>query len=330
MSELRWNRLAGEWVVTATHRQERTFLPPAEFCPLCPTKPGGFETEIDRPQYEIAVFQNRFPSLRTPPPLPAIDGNDVFAVAPAVGECEVIVYTSDHHATMGSMPIERIESLVDVWIDRTQELGKRDDVAYVFIFENRGEAMGVTLHHPHGQLYAYPFVPPVVARELAGFRAYRTEGRGCMLCDMRASDIGAGRAIDEAPATTTVIPFAARYPYEAHIVMNRHVAALPSLTGDERSGLARAIRRLVRGYDALFDRVFPYVMAVHQAPTQGDGDYHAHIEFYPPMRTAEKLKYLAGSEIGAGMFINDTLPEERAAVLRDAIRRANEPEDATP
>lgn len=324
MSELRFNRLLGQWVAIATHRQDRTFLPPADACPLCPTQPGGFQTEIPEPAYEIVVFENRFPSLTTPPPVPSIEGTALSRVAPALGTCEVIVYTSDHDASIASMPLDRVEELIDVWIDRTNELSARQEIAYVFIFENRGEAMGVTLHHPHGQLYAYPFMPPVIAAELAQFDLYASEQRGCLLCDSRVENVAAGRSVDEGPFTTTLIPFAARYPYEAHILPNRHVRRLSDLDGEERRSLARALRRLVRGYDALFDRRFPYVMAVHQAPCHGEPEYHLHIEFYPPMRSAHKLKYLAGSELGAGMFINDTRPEERAVELRAAILRAEE------
>jgi UDPglucose--hexose-1-phosphate uridylyltransferase len=309
MSELRFNRLSGQWVAVATHRQDRTFLPPEDACPLCSGKP------------EIVVFENDFPTLSTPPPQPAIEGTALFRTAPSLGTCEVIVYSPDHDASMASMSIDRIAELVDVWAARTAELSARPDIAYVFIFENRGEAMGVTLHHPHGQLYAYPFIPPVIRAELAQFKGYREEHGGCLLCATREEDVTAGRSIDDSAAMTTLMPFAARYPYEAHVVPKRHVPMLADLDEQERRALAVALRRLVRGYDRLFERPFPYVMAIHQAPHQTDSDYHLHVEFFPPMRSESKLKYLAGSELGAGMFINDTLPEERAAELRVAIAR---------
>jgi UDPglucose--hexose-1-phosphate uridylyltransferase len=312
MSELRFNRLLGTWVAIATHRQDRTFLPPPNACPLCHR--GS----------EIVVFDNDFPSLSMPAPAPAVEETELFRVAEAIGICEVIVYTPDHDASLGSLSIERIADLIDVWIDRTTELSARPEIEYIFIFENRGEAMGVTLHHPHGQLYAYPFIPPVIAEELAQFERYSNEYGGCLFCAMRAENIIAGRSVDDGATVTTLIPFAARFPYEAHIVPNRHVRTLGELDRDERRDLAVALRRLVRGYDGLFDRAFPYVMAIHQAPAREDGEYHLHIEFYPPMRSENKLKYLAGSELGAGMFINDTLPEERAVELRAAILRESE------
>jgi UDPglucose--hexose-1-phosphate uridylyltransferase len=312
MSELRFNRLLGAWVAIATHRQDRTFLPPPDRCPLCSDNP------------EIFVFENDFPTLSTPAAQAAINGTAVFPTAPSIGSCEVIVYTPEHDASIASMSLDRIVNLIDVWAQRTAALSARPDIAYVFIFENRGEAMGVTLHHPHGQLYAYPFVPPVISAELVQFKRYRDEHAGCLLCAMRAEDVTAGRSIDDSPSVTTLIPFAARYPYEAHLVPKRHVRSLTELDAQERRDLARSLRRLVRGYDRLFERPFPYVMAIHQAPHRDDSDYHLHVEFYPPMRSESKLKYLAGSELGAGMFINDTLPEERAATLRAAIERAAE------
>src|SRR4051812_30054683 len=166
MSELRWNPLLGEWTATATARQARTFLPPENYCPLCPTEPGGFPTEIPRPTYDIVAFENKFPSLRSEPPEPAVEGDDLYPVRPAKGVCEVVVYTPNHSSTLANEAVEQIYKLVLVWTDRFNDLSKLDFIEYVFIFENKGEAVGVTLHHPHGQIYAYPFVPPYIKREL--------------------------------------------------------------------------------------------------------------------------------------------------------------------
>ncbi|MDQ3686482.1 MAG: galactose-1-phosphate uridylyltransferase, partial [Acidobacteriota bacterium] len=154
MSELRWNPLLGEWVATATHRQQRTFLPPADFCPLCPTKPGGFPTEVPESSYDIAVFENRFPSMRPDPEEPAIEGTELYPVRPSAGVCEVVLYSPRHTSTLAAEPVEQIYKLVQVWTDRFRELSALEFVHYVFIFENKGEAIGVTLHHPHGQIYA--------------------------------------------------------------------------------------------------------------------------------------------------------------------------------
>jgi UDPglucose--hexose-1-phosphate uridylyltransferase len=327
MSELRWNPVLGEWVMTATHRQDRTFLPPREFCPLCPTRPGLPPTELERETFDIAVFDNRFPSLELEPPEPAVEGTDLTPVDPAFGACEVVVYTPIHDATLASLPITRIRHLIEVWAHRTVTLGAIEGIDYVYVFENKGEAIGVTLHHPHGQIYAYPMIPPVLQRESANARAHLERTGQCLWCALDEQERADGRRVvfDQAGWTATV-PFFARWPYEVHLVPQRHVGWLHELGGDEVDGLARALRRLVRAYDALFGFSLPYVMAIHQRPTDG-GDHegvHLHLELYPPNRTATKLKYLAGSEAGAGAFINDTLPEETAPALRDADARADQ------
>lgn len=322
MSELRWNPLLGEWVATATHRQERTFLPPPDFCPLCPTREGGFRTEVPAPDYEIVVFENKFPSLRREPPAPAVEESELYRVRPAQGVCEVVLYTPRHTTTLAEESVVQIERLIRVWADRFAELDGLDYVRYVYIFENKGEEIGVTLHHPHGQIYGYPFIPPIIARELERARAHRERTGRNLIADIVAEELRDGRRVVwEGERFVACIPFFARWPYETHIYAKRHVEALTDLSAEERCELARVLKRLLVGFDRLFARSFPYVMALHGRPSDG-GDYSYydfHIEFYPPMRAADKLKYLAGSEIGAGMFINDTLAEEKAAELRARI-----------
>ena len=322
MSELRWNPLLGEWVATATHRQERTFLPPADFCPLCPTKEGGFPTEVPESTYDIVVFENRFPSLRSDPPPPAVEATELYSVRPGQGVCEVVLYSPNHNSTLAQEPVEQIYKLVRVWRDRFLKLGALDFVDYVFEFENKGEAIGVTLHHPHGQIYAYPFIPPRIKRELEQSRAHQA-GRGrCLLCDIVADERADGRRIiAENGSFVAYIPFFAGYPYEVHIASLRHLQALTDLQEAEERDLAGILKMVLAAYDKLFNLSFPYIMAIHQRPTDAEAYdyYHFHIEFYPPLRTATKLKYLAGSETGAGMFINDTLAEEKAAELRSHV-----------
>ena len=323
MSELRWNPLLGEWVATATHRQERTFLPPADFCPLCPTHKGGFPTEVPESNYDIVVFENRFPSLRPNPPAPAVQGSELYPVRPAQGVCEVVLYSSDHTATLARETVEQIYQLVRVWTDRFQELGALPFVKYVFVFENKGEAIGVTLHHPHGQIYAYPFIPPVVARELQQCRAHHERKGSCLLCDILTEEQRDGRRIvAENASFVAFIPFCARWPYELHIYSRRHLQALTEMTEPEQRDLATMLKMVLVAFDGLFNISFPYMMVIHQRPVDGGSydDYHFHIEFYPPLRTATKLKYLAGSETGAGLFINDTLAEEKAAELRTHVK----------
>jgi UDPglucose--hexose-1-phosphate uridylyltransferase len=324
VSELRWNPLLGEWVATATHRQERTFLPPADFCPLCPTKPGGFPTEVPEPEYDIAVFENRFPSLKSDPPAPAIDATELYDVRPGQGICEVILYTPHHTATLADEPVEQIHKLVKVWTDRFRELDARSFVKYVFIFENKGEAIGVTLHHPHGQIYAFPFIPPRVARELEQSLAHYQRTGHCLICDLILEERRDGRRIvAENESFLAFVPFFARYPYEVHIYPTRHLQALPDLEETEQRDLAAMLKTILVAYDRLFDLSFPYMMVLHGRPSDGENydHYHFHIEFYPPLRTATKLKYLAGSETGAGMFINDTLAEEKAGELRQHVEK---------
>ena len=322
MNQLRWDPTLQEWVAYATHRQDRTFLPPAEYCPLCPTKPGGFPTEVPRESYEIAVFENRFPSFAPDAPEPEEKGSVLTPTAPGRGVCEVVLYSDEHDATLAGMSEGRIRNLVEVWADRYEELGSLDFVQYVFIFENKGEAIGVTLHHPHGQIYAYPFIPPRPARELRAAREYRSGDR-CLHCDLLSEEHEDGRRIvAKGEHFTAFVPFYAHFPYEAHVYARRCTPSIADLNGEERGDLARVLKQLLVGYDHLFGFSLPYMMVMHQAPSDGEdyrGVAHFHIEFYPPNRTADKLKYLAGSETGAGAFIMDVLPEVSAETLRGKI-----------
>lgn len=322
MSELRWNPLLGEWVATATHRQERTFMPPEDFCPLCPTEEGGFPTEVPESDYDIVVFENRFPSLRTHPETPVVEGSELCPVRPSQGVCEVVLYSPNHSSTLAQESVVQIDKLIQVWTDRFRELGTLDFVKYVFIFENKGEAIGVTLHHPHGQIYAYPFVPPRITRELYQAQTHHERDGGCLLCNIIEEELRDGRRIvAENDSFVAFVPFFARWPYEVHIYSKRHFQALTDIVRAEQKQLAVMLKMVLVAYDRLFNISFPYMMVIHQRPTDGGAYdyYHFHIEFYPPLRTATRLKYLAGSETGAGMFINDTLPEDKAAELRTHI-----------
>jgi UDPglucose--hexose-1-phosphate uridylyltransferase len=319
MSELRWNPLLGEWVITARHRQQRTFLPPANFCPFCPARPGGPPTEVPEPDYDIVVFENRFPSLKSEPDEPAVAATDLYPVRPSQGVCEVVLYSPRHTSSLAEEPVEQTLKLVNVWADRTRDLGRLEFVDYVFVFENKGEEVGVTLTHPHGQIYAYPFVPPSILRELEQSRE-RMQTRGtCLICDISAEEKRDGRRIvAENDSFRSYIPFFARWPYEVHIVSRRHVGSIDLLDARERMDLASILKSVLMAFDGLFSRPFPYMMALHQTPMDGrdHGHYHFHVEFYPPMRAANRLKYLASSELGAGTFINDTMAEEKAAEMR--------------
>ena len=317
--DLRRDELHGEWVIVSTGRQERTFLPPDEHCPLCPTALGGFATEIPAANFEIAVFENRFPSFRSD----ADDPGDFPIRQRAVGYCEVVVYSPGHALTLRIMPRSAVRALIDVWADRYEELAARPEVEYVFIFENRGREIGVTLTHPHGQIYAFPYIPPRVGQEHEA-AARHGSIESCLMCDLvlRATHDGS-RVVATAPGFVAFVPFAARVPYEIHVAAAEHRESLLDLMRDERDGLAAILCDVQRAYDELWGFDMPYTMSMHQRATddivrQGE---HLHIEFMPPYRSRDKLKYLAGVETGAGTFINDTLPEEKAAELRAVLER---------
>jgi UDPglucose--hexose-1-phosphate uridylyltransferase len=299
MPELRFDPLRQEWVAYNTERNDRTFLP-TSFCPLCPSGVDG-DSEIPLDDFEVVVFENRFPALAS--------------------GCEVVVYTADHHRTLAQLPVERVRLLVDVWSDRYESLGSRPEFQYVFIFENKGEEIGVTLHHPHGQIYALPFIPPVAAHELEASRRHLDSSGRCLHCDEVERELAGERVVFQRGSMIAFIPHAARWPYEVHVYPRRHVASVSELNGQERDDLAAALVEVASAYDRHFGFSTPYVMAMHQAPTDGRPwpEAHLHVEFYPPHRRSDRLKHLAGVELGAGTFVNDTRPEETADQLRQAV-----------
>lgn len=314
-SELRWHPLRGEWVAYASHRQNRTFLPPPEFNPLAPTVDPQHPTEVPAGDWEVAVFENLFPTLSAaaadPPP-------SIVDTRPGRGACEVVVFTQDPESSLGALPLAQIELILEVWAERTRELGARDDVLYVFPFENRGVEVGVTLHHPHGQIYAYPFVPPIPARELELQRAHLEAHGSGLLEDLIGAELADGRRmLYTGERAVAWLPVCARYPYEVWIAPRRAAPTVDDLDPAERADFARALKTVLLKYDRLWDRPFPYVLVLHQAPTDSrpHPEAHLHVEIYPPLRMPNRLKFLAGSELGAGAFTADTLPEDKAAEL---------------
>jgi len=319
---MRWHPLLEEWVAVAAHRQVRPISlgkTPAgtkqQSCPFCP---GGAEG-INAP-FEFAVFENKFPSFtREPDAVTLGQPGDLYRSEPGKGICEVVLYSPHHNSTLAGESRENIGKLVEVWRDRYIELGKLPYIKYVYEFENKGAVIGVTLGHPHGQIYAFPFIPPRVKTELAAERRYKAKHRRCMLCDMvRREKASGARVVELTPKFTAYVPYFARYPYEIHISPRRHVGSLAGMTRAERWDLAGILKTVLMKYDSLFGFSFPYIMLMHQEPTDGHQyrHHHFHIEFFPPHRSADKIKYLAGCESGAGTFINDTIPEEKAAELR--------------
>jgi UDPglucose--hexose-1-phosphate uridylyltransferase len=315
-AHLRWHPFRAEWIAYATHRQHRTFLPPAEYNPLAPTTDAAHPTEVPAGPWEVAAFENLFPTLtlaaHDPPKL-------MVPTAPGLGVCEVVVFTPNPRGSLGALPLGHLELVIDVWADRYVDLGDRPEIHYVFPFENRGVEVGVTLHHPHGQIYAYPFVPPIPARELEQQRAhFEQHGTGLLetiLTRELAEDI---RLIYRGPHAVAFMPAWARYPYEVWIASSRGAPSLAALNRDERRDFARALKTTLLKLDGLWDRPFPYVLAFHQAPTDGldHPEAHVHAEIYPAFRMPGRLKYLAGSELGAGVFTADTAPEEKVRELQ--------------
>ncbi len=318
MPDLRFDPLRKEWVAYATERNDRTFLP-TDFCPLCPSGVGG-NSEVPLDAFEVVVFENRFPAFGP-------DRNGGRPVRPPTTGCEVVVYTPEHQMTLAQLPVERVRLLVDVWADRYAALGSRPDVAYVYIFENKGEEIGVTLHHPHGQIYALPFVPPFAETELRAAREHRASTGRCLHCDQLEVETEGPRMLFAEGSVAAFVPHAARWPYEVHVYPRRHVGSIADLDDTERWDLAEALLRVTGTYDQHFGFSTPYVMAMHQAPTDGGArpEAHLHIEFYPPHRRGDRLKHLAGVELGAGTFVNDTKPEDTAAQLRRAARKRTKP-----
>ncbi|MGY4515963.1 galactose-1-phosphate uridylyltransferase [Lysobacter sp. HA18] len=313
---LRRHPLRDEWITYAAYRQDRTFLPPPEYNPLAVTVDAGAPTELPVGDWDVAVFDNRFPSLSlAADEVPA----SIVDTAPGTGKCEVVVFTQDRLSSLGRLPLSHIELLLQVWADRTARLGALDEIRYVLPFENRGAEVGVTLHHPHGQIYAYPSVPPVPARMQQVAEAYHARtGRG-VLRDHIAREIeDAQRIVYRGDHAVAFVPAAARYPYEVWVATIEPVATFRDLSDAQRTDLARALKTVLMKYDAMWDRPFPYLMAWYQAPLDGrpHPESHLHAEFYPPYRTRDRLKYLAGTELAAGWFAMDALPEDKARDLQ--------------
>ena len=303
---MRWNPSRQEWVTYSSTRQARTVFPPKEYCPLCPGAELNFPTEIPFKNFEVAVFPNRWSSFNTNKNQDIVKGLEVKS---SDGTCEVVVYSSNHLDTIAQMPLERIELLFSAWSDRYINLLKRDDIEYVMPFENRGEECGVTLHHPHGQIYAYPFIPPVIQKEVDVFNK-----ENFILKLM--NDLEKKYFVYQDDYVIAAVPPFARYAYEVWIMPKRQIPGPWQFTDQEYKSFAIALKKLVKGYDNFIGRRCPYIMGLHAAPNLDDKNFHFHMEFYPPLRHGDKPKVLAGSESMAGVFIMDVLPEETAIELR--------------
>ena len=320
-SQLRYDPLVDEWVAIAAHRQTRTFLPPSDACPLCPSS-SRFASEIPAPGYDVVVFENQFPSFsdRIQPGEPD-ELTPLVPVRPGLGRCEVVCFTSDHNASFGSLPASRVRTVVEALAQRTAAMSALPDVAQVFPFENRGVEIGVTLHHPHGQIYAYPTVPPRTAAMLraAARHAERTGGRNLYADVLAAEQQARVRVVAANEHWTAYVPAAARWPFEVHLAPHRQVPDLPALSAAERDAFGPLYLDVLRRFDALFDKPMPYISAWHQAVVGTGRELgYLHLQLFSIRRAADKLKYLAGSESAMGVFVNDVVPEKAAELLRDA------------
>lgn len=301
--ELRHDPIHDEWISIAAERQDRTHLPSAKDCPLCPSR-SGHPTEIPAADYDVVVFENRFPSYAGP------------------GRCEVVCFTSDHDGAFADLPPTRLGTLGRALVDRSAALEGLDGVEYVYAFENRGEEIGVTMTHPHGQIYGYPFVPPRVARALDGARRHRDETGRCAWCDEIAAELATGeRVVAETDGFVAFVPRAPRWPFEVHVGPRRHMPDLAALAEGERDELLGLQADVMARFGGLFPGPPPTIQAIFQAPARAGRDlWHLHLEAFTTRRSAAKLKYLAGSESGAGAFVNDVIPERAAAILRERQR----------
>ncbi len=318
MAELRWNPLTKDWVMIASHRQNRPQMP-KDWCPFCPGSGKVPDT------YEVYEYDNDFPALSQTPPVPDDVATALYKTRPAYGKCEVILYSPNHTITLPELPVGHIRKLVDLWTERFLEMSKDENIKYVFIFENRGEVVGVTMPHPHGQIYGYSYIPKKLELELASSKEHFDETGRCLFCDMLKDEIAQKeRIIFENEDFIVFLPFYSEYPYGIYIASKAHKQNLAQFTEREKDNLAKTVKAAAGTLDNLFDYPFPYMMCMHQDPVNS-GDfsdiYHFHIEFFPPMRSKEKQKFNASSETGAWAHCNPTAPEEKAQELREAYAR---------
>ncbi|MFD9910537.1 galactose-1-phosphate uridylyltransferase [Streptomyces sp. NPDC059063] len=318
-SVIRRDPLLGDSVAIASHRQGRTYHPPADECPLCPST-GERRTEIPDSSYDVVVFENRFPSL-----------------AGGAGRCEVVCFTSDHTASFADLTEDQAALVLEAWTDRTAELSHLPSVEQVFCFENRGAEIGVTLGHPHGQIYAYPFTTPRTALMLRSLADHWAKTGRNLFDDVLAVESAAERVVLETGHWVAFVPYAAHWPYEVHLYPKRRVPDLLGLDEAARTEFPRVYLELLGRFDRIFDEggkgdgrgegepPVPYIAAWHQAPfadlTAYEGvsrdDFALHLELFTIRRTSGKLKFLAGSESGMSVFINDVPPEAAAERLRE-------------
>lgn len=316
IAELRFDPLTSEWVANASHRQQRAFLPPKNSCPLCPST-EDFLSEIPD-NFDVAVFENRSPAFGPESSVQAEVAAKIFGHSTlASGRCEVVVFSPQHQGSLAALGTTRMRTVIEAWVDRTAELMALEGVVQVFPFENRGEEIGVTLHHPHGQIYAYPFVTPKTQALLRSMENYGND----FFKDLLRFEMGEPRVVLETESFVFYVPYAARWPIELHMLPKRQISDLTELREAEKIELSESYGKVLLGLDRLYDTPTPYISAWHQAPKVEDREnIRLQLQISSPRRAKDKLKFLAGSESAMGAFIGDIAPEDAAAALREAIR----------
>lgn len=320
-AQLRQDPLSGEWISMATARQNRVFLPPAQLDPLAPQTPEN-PSEIPS-SYNVVVFENKSPSFGpeladapdAPPSLQAMRQIGLERRYRSIGRCEVVCFSPDHSGSLGSQSANRTRTVIEAWAERTARLSALPGIQQVFPFENRGEAIGVTLPHPHGQIYAYPYITPRTEQVLASIKEYGPS----LFEDILQRELAGERLVFESEHWAAFVPFAARWPIEIHLMPKRHIPDLAETTLAERDELAEQLPRLLSSLDRLYDSPTPYIAAWHQAPVnEARDELRLSLQIVSPRRAADKLKYLAGSEAAMGAWVADISPEVAAANLRTA------------
>jgi len=323
IAELRLDQLTNEWVTIAAHRQGRIFLPPKELCPLCPTKPGqtGLESEVADWSYQVVVFDNRSPSFSDPDDdfaLPKWNGLKT-KLGKAAGKCEVICFTDRHETSFHQLPEEQIRVVLEAWRDRTRELSQEKHIAHIAPFENRGEEVGVTLSHPHGQIYAYPFLPPRTEKMYRAAKKFTAKTGKILLDEIVKREIKDRiRIVAQNDHWIAFVPYAARFPFEIHVAPKKSVTDLAELSEMQADAYPAIAKEVLQRLDGVFGIQMAYIAAWHQAPVRKGRDLmRLHWQITSVRRAPGKLKYLAGSESAFGAFIMDMKPEQSAQQLRD-------------
>jgi UDPglucose--hexose-1-phosphate uridylyltransferase len=319
IGELRLDPLVNEWIAVASHRQHRSFLPPKELCPICPTT-SDLRTEIPDSAFSVVVFDNKNPSLNAAPAgwvLPELNG-PATATPAGVGKCEVVVFTDKHDSSLKELSEDQIALVVAAWRDRTKEISKLPNIVQIFPFENRGVEVGVTIPHPHGQIYAYSYLTPRTERMLAVAQSHRTKTGRVLMDDIVSREINDKvRIVAENAHWVAYVPFASRYPYEIHVAPKKRVPDFAELNDEQAAALPSITKEVLSRLDGVYGIPMPYMASWHQAPVAMGRDLLGlHLQITSVRRTPDKLKYLAGSESGVGAFVMDMAPEQSAEQLK--------------